>query len=993
MKILGLDIGTNSIGWAVIERDDEKLDDVAGTGKILGAGARVFTAPVEDKTEAPKNQERRAKRGARKILARRKMRREHLTNILVSTEMLPSDKDEREKLLNTINPYKARAEGLDGKISLYELGRALFHMNKRRGFKSNRNADRKEKDKDKSKVLDAIKDLQGRIDHNARTLGEYLYKQNNSLLRKQYTHRNMYETEFEKLWATQAAFHPELTQELKIKINKAIFFQRPLKSQKGLVGFCELERKIWRKPDGGLIDKGPRRAAKSHPLAQRIRMLQDVTNLKVNAQSLKKDQLKTIIEAIDGKQKLTWAQVKKSAGIHKETKLNLEETGKKHIPGDYTSFNIAKALGAKWQALDVTQRESLYTDLTTIENEAALIKRLTEGWGFSKDESEALAKVELEDGYAAHSLKAIKKLLPHMEAGLTYPEAKIAAGYGGVSGASEGFNVLPEPPQVRNPVVQKALYETRKVVNAIIRKFGKPDIIRVELARDAKQPKKVKDERHKQMRDREAENETIDAELKNEFGVAKPTREDRDKYRLWLECNRTSPYSGKAIGKQELFTADVQVEHILPWQKSLDNSYMNKTLCFQKENLEKGDNTPFQAWSHDEQKWGEIEKRIESLPLAKRRRFYMTEIPDGFLDSQLTDTRYITKEVCAYLKSTGVRVDTNKGLFTAWLRGEWGLYDILPKRNYDLKAGKDRSDHRHHALDAIVIALTGPWQVHMFSRATSRGDGRLRYSNFPVPWKGFRDDAQAAIDAIIVSHRATRKIRGALHEETSYGATSEKGVFVRRKTIETMTYAEVKRIRDERIRDLILKRIEEHGGDCKAALKTEFVIGKHSVKKARLLYSINNAFPILDKKGKEYRFLEYGKNHHIEIIKPKSSGKWEGWEEGDIVTMMEAARRARPRKGEEKRPIINTICGPDNELVMSLSINEMLRMNVDGDVRIYRVQKLSKGYYVFREHCSAGTEDETKPAMLRIQSMGALMSYKPEKVTVSPIGEVFPAHD
>jgi CRISPR-associated endonuclease Csn1 len=693
-RILGLDIGTNSIGWAVIEHTTATPSELAGTGKIIGSGARVFTAPVEDKTEAPKNQKRREKRGARRIISRRRLRRNDLQDILISAGLLPSDKEERAKLWNAINPYLVRSKGLEEKLTLHEFGRALFHLNKRRGFKSNRKADRKEKDKDKGKVLGAIKELTENIARSgARTLGEYLYKKGEAVrIRDQYTHRDMYEGEFNKLWIAQSSFHPELTGELNIKTHKAIFFQRPLKSQKHLIGFCELERKIWKMPDGRHIDKGPKRAAKSHPVAQRFRTLQDITNLKINGRPLSAEQTKAIMTAINGKEKLSWDKVKKAAGLYKETKLNLEETGKKHIPGDYTYHRMSKELGKTWDGLNDIQRENLYTDIETIENEAALLKRLTGAWGFSPDEADKLAKVELEDGYAAHSLKAIKKLIPHMEAGLTYPSAKITAGYGGASGASEGANFLPEPPQVRNPVVQKALYETRKVVDAIIREFGKPDIIRVELARDAKLPKKVRDDIRKKNHDRRDENEGINEDLKKEFGLANPTREDRDKYRLWVECNRTSPYSGKAISEKQLFSPDVQVEHILPWKRSLDNSYMNRTLCFQKENLEKGDRTPFEAWSHLEQKWGEIEARIEKLPLAKRRRFYMTEIPEGFLDSQLTDTRYITKEVCGYLEALGVKVQTNKGLFTSWLRYEWGLAsDILPRRKTDEKSGKGRA--------------------------------------------------------------------------------------------------------------------------------------------------------------------------------------------------------------------------------------------------------------------------------------------------------------
>lgn len=996
-RILGLDIGTNSIGWAVIEHNTTTPSELAGTGKIIASGARVFTAPVEDKTEAPKNQKRREKRGARRIISRRRLRRDDLQDILISAGFLPSDKKERDKLWNDINPYLVRAKGLDEKLTLHEFGRALFHLNKRRGFKSNRKADRKEKDKDKGKVLGAIKELSENIAQSgARTLGEYLYKKGEAVrIRDQYTHRDMYEDEFNRLWIAQSAFHPELTGELNVKIHKAIFFQRPLKSQKNLVGFCELEKKIWMLPDGRHIDKGPKRAAKSHPLAQRFRTLQDITNLKINGRPLSIEQTKAIMAAINGKEKLTWVQVKKAAGLHKETKLNLEETGKKHIPGDYTYHRMSKALSKTWDGLNDIKREKLYTDIETIENEGSLLKRLTDGypgaiparaWGFSAEESDKLAKVELEDGYAAHSLKAIKKLIPHMEAGLTYPSAKIAAGYGGVSGASEGVNFLPEPPQVRNPVVQKALYETRKVVDAIIREFGKPDIIRVELARDAKLPKKVKDDIRKKNHDRRDENEGINEDLKKEFGLATPTREDRDKYRLWVECNRTSPYSGKAISEKQLFSPDVQVEHILPWKRSLDNSYMNKTLCFQNENLEKGDRTPFEAWSHIEQKWGEIETRISHMPLAKRRRFYMTEIPEGFLDSQLTDTRYITKEVCGYLEALGVKVQTNKGLFTSWLRYEWGLAsDILPRRKTDEKSGKDRSDHRHHAIDAIVIALTGPWMVHVMSRATST-NGRIRIPNFPAPWQGFREEVKEAISNIIVSHRATRKIRGALHEETSYGKTSLPGVFARRKAIASLSASEVENIRDARIRQMVEDRISEYGGEIDKALKSDFFIGKTPVKKVRISVKMREetVFPINDETGQPYRYVTFGNNHHIEIIKNLKTGKYDGV----VVTAMEAARRARIGK----EAIIQRDHGPDYEFVMSLSINEMVRIPHNGVNKHYRVKKVTKGKITLQEHCVAN--DEIKDNLVGdSRSANELMKMGMQKITITPIGEVFPAND
>ncbi len=226
---LGLDLGAKSIGWALIDYDDDQQPR-----KLIACGSRIFQEPIEAKTGAPKNQARRAARAARKLVARRKQRRTKLLNLLVRHGLLPADETARHALLldnQANNPYELRKRGVEEKLDLHAFGRALYHLAHRRGFQSNRKA----ASDDEGKVKSAIAAL--RADMRGRTLGAYLAEQPTQ--RRRYTDRAMYAEEFEALWEAQHAHHPEtLTRPLKVEIHQAIFFQRPLRAQKYVVGNC-----------------------------------------------------------------------------------------------------------------------------------------------------------------------------------------------------------------------------------------------------------------------------------------------------------------------------------------------------------------------------------------------------------------------------------------------------------------------------------------------------------------------------------------------------------------------------------------------------------------------------------------------------------------------------------------------------------------------------------------------------------------------------------
>lgn len=1006
--IFGLDLGTNSVGWAVIRNiSGIQLGEPDAKAELLGAGSRIFTPPVEEKTETPKNQERRKKRGMRRLISRRKMRRETLKSALTKNYLLPPS-EEFERLLCKENPYQLRAEGLDKPLTPFQFGRLLFHICQRRGFKSNRKGS-DDKDKEATKYKREMAELESDYKKSgARTLGEYLATQPKK--RGKRTTRAMYEHEFDELWKAQSPHIPSLTDELKTRIHRIIFFQRPLKSQKGVVGLCQFERYTIVDEKGVTRFKGKKRLARSHPLAQWFIALQDINNLAIIGGPfngpLNIDQRKKLMAAVKDNDKptLTWAAAKKVLGpSYKKVLFNLEEGGKKkHIPGLITEhLIIEKALGNKWKKMEQSEMDSLYIALATVEDQF-LLRRLTDGLGFSKDEAEALVKIELLDGYINLSLKAVNKLIPHMEQGMNYYDAQVAAGYVSTEAVKEQ-DFLSEPPEARNPVVQKALFEMRKVVNALIRKYGKPDIIRVELARDLKLSRDRKAELNKEQDKRQKENEAIDGRLRTEFGLAKPTRDDRDKFRLWEECGNICPYTGTSISADMLFRhGAVDVDHIIPWSRSLDNTYKNKTVCIASANSDKGNQTPWEKYSGDSQRWGEIEKRIADFPRDKKNKFYMQDIPseitEGFAESALTDTRYISKSAALYLKTLGVKVQASKGGLTAILRNKWELTgtwklddngnrvladSILPAKEFDEKAKKDRSDHRHHALDAVVIALTSPSLVKFLSTISAR-DGKIRARTFPAPWETFREDVKKTMDQIIVSHRVSRKIRGALHDDTSYGPTEEAGRFVYRKKISELSMSEIENIRNPVITKMILDRLQRNGGDL-ASLKEPFLLPNKNgapvpVRKVRFLKTMKpeTLFAIKDSSGEPYRYLKYGSNHHVEIIKNKGTGKIEG----RVVTMMEAARRARI----SKQSIIQRDHGPEWEFLMSLSIGEMLRLTIAGKEEYYRIQLMDvNGIITVRKHLSASAD---RTDCFNSTANALISKYKAVKVTISPIGEV-----
>ena len=981
---IGLDVGTNSIGWSVIKEKN------GAPTEFVDCGSRIFIRSVEDKSPTPKNRKRRESRLQRRQIQRRSRRKNRLRNYLILKGFLPKalkNNPAPEEELNRLgNPYIIRAKALDEELTPYEFGRAILHLGTRRGFLSNRKTSfgdlgddinaseilEKEdqsaetKDKEEGKLKEDIKELRKSITEvGARTLGEYLAglsrKRNRGSLHDRHTDRKMYREEFLEIWKKQSNCNPKLyDEETRKELEKIIFFQRPLKLKPDRVGRCSLEPNLNRTRQGRLQ-------------FQRFRYWQDINNLSYDDTEtgeieiqLSEKQRKELAEALEKTKELTWAKLRTLLKLHKKTSFNLQkvEGKKKGLKGNRTACDIRKVIGEKWDFFNELEQELLVEDIISYKSKKGLKKRLAKKWNFSEEEATRLAVVELEEGHASLSLKAIKNILPHLQKGKKYSytldargevEGAIqAAGYKIEASKSDNLDTLSSPPWIPNPIVQKALHEIRHVVNAIIRKYGKPSAIRIEMARDLEMNTK----KYKQFLKTQSANTKANESAKEQYDIIRKKNphlnlrenisyQDRLKYRLWEESGRKCAYSGEIIGMTKLFTHETEVDHILPYKRTLDNSYTNKVICLSKENKEKGNRTPWEAFANTS-KWDIILEISKDFPTPKRKRILTKDLDeiDDFISNQLNDTRYISREAGKYLKSLGCDISFTKGGVTSWLRHQWGLNNLLGKSQE-----KNRDDHRHHAIDATVIALTNRslYQKILHLASKSEDDSVSPEHGIEVPTQipELRNDLSERLNNLIVSHSTNRKLTGAFHEETAYGikkrANGEFGVVVR-KMLTDMTDRDKENIVCPIIKEAVELYVWERGGKIKEAmnrLQEEPLLHPKTgdkIRRARVWVSETLNWDSYWKhitpwdKDKILRILPYGNNHHVEIIKNRRNGKYEA----KFVTMMEAAKRAKILK----QPIIQIDHGEDREYITYLRINDTVSIGENGRRNLYRIQML-----------------------------------------------------
>ncbi len=928
--ILGLDVGPNSIGWAVV--DCKKVNKgIYGYEPVSlrALNSRIFLDMLEAKTKVPKNQKRREARGARNRRAYYKKRRKELVEILVAQGLLPNDyRKNPEEILNEIDlrygerkigkdwaktwtvaekahcsPYAMRNFALEEKLQPYEFGRLLLHLQRRRGYFSNRgakyidlikslsletleddeNAMSAEEKKETGPVLTAISELSKKL--NGRTLGQFIWQesQNEKIPPQRITlfrfpqsrqhrgetvterlqfraRREMYEEEFDAILKKQGVFH-KLSEKTVKEIRDKIFHQRPLQLQKSTVGDCN-------------IYPHKKRSALMRLEYQEFRTLCVINNIKIDGTSLNAEQRQQLLDLADNPDKLnksgrvSWKDVAKHLGVEARD-VNYNEGD--DLVGNRTARAIIHSIGIeKWQDLgEKKQQAELVEDLLTIHDKKALYDRLVNHWEFAPYQSGSnpeqaeqgalgLAMNEqLEMGYGKHSLKAVNELLPHLRNGLGYSEAVKAIGKSEsitktIKATEENYLLsVADVPNIANPVVQKALYEMRRVVNALIKRYGKPAIIRMEMAREMKSSKKHRSEIASQQKENRKRNEEAEREIlkwsqnpnvsleETRTGRLRVSISDRTKYKMWDEQDEKCPYCQRHIGFDELFSGAAEIEHILPYTGFRQN-YMNTVVSCRTCNQIKAKRTPYEAWGHDADRWQRIEKFAKDKYKAKNlrrkqhnilKKEHKPESEDDFVERQLNDTRYIATASKKMLEKYGVPIGVNNGAATSKLRRQLGLNNVLPRDPgsgvytetgekidtrtgevllYDAKkAGKSREDHRHHAVDAFVVAMTNHRmlkamvEVHKQeqdnkdpSRQKTKEDWiKEKRLVLPDSWQdddNLHDVLKKKLNTTVVSHMTKRKVWGALHEETRYG----KSHFELRLNIEGMKPSILKKVKE-----------------------------------------------------------------------------------------------------------------------------------------------------------------------------------------------------
>ena len=1040
-KILGIDTGTNSLGWAIVEKQADEYH-------LLDKGVNIFQegVKIEKGIESSKAAERTAHKAARVRNYRIKLRKIRLLRILSDAHLCPplskaelsawrlnkeypknelfmqwqSTDDESEK-----TPYASRHKCLHDCLDFssvtdrYILGRAFYHMIQRRGFLSNR---KDQSADDTGKVKESISNLtQEMHDAGYEYLGDYFYSLYNKgeKIRNHYTARNEhYLAEFKAICEKQD-LDKNLGSEVVRQIEKAIFYQRPLKSQKGQVGKC-------------VYEKNKTRCPSSHPMYEEFRMLSFINNIKIQTPNddvlrpLSSEERALIMPLFFRKSKKLFdfediakkLAPKKQYGFYKKssdaempylfnypmdtsvsgcpvTAALKDIFGENWIDALCETYTLAEGKSRLNVVNDIWHVLFFYTDDTKLAEFAKNRLQLND------EEARKFCKISLPGDYASLSLKAICKILPYLRRGLIYSHAVFLGNLCEVmpqyewdieemrnaaiehiihemnqidSKDARTFEVCikeylkeqyhvseeklkklyhpsmmevyprvqrtnnhgvyqlgsPRIDSVRNPMAMRSMFRLRKLVNRLLEE-GKIDSdteIHIEFARELNDANKrnaialfTKDN---QKKNDEARKKIINL-FKAETGKnIEPTDVDVLKYVLWEEQGHICLYTGKQIGISDFIGANPKfdIEHTIPRSVGGDSTKMNLTLCDSRFNRDvKKTKLPTELPNHEEimARINDWREKYESLDGQIRRqkklskgattkdqkdaiirkrhllelqrdywrgkylRFTMESVPEGFSRRQGTDISVISKYARLYLKSLFKHVYTVKGIATSDFRKIWGIQKAYSK--------KERVNHVHHCIDAIVIACIGLDEYNKLGAYYHDEENHEWYgmskANFKKPWPTFVEDIEKVQDEILVYHytpdnmpkQGRRRImvdgkkvlskgdaaRGSLHNDTYYGAIESDGVvkYVKRINLASMKENDVKNIVDDTVRGIIETAINEKG--FKEAMSSTIWMNEEKqipIKKVRC-YTPSVTKPLNIRQQRDVSSREYKQQYHV----------------------------------------------------------------------------------------------------------------------------------
>lgn len=974
MKILGLDLGVASIGWAVIEIDDEDRPI-----NILGIGSRVINLRQNEDSDFSKGKgesvcsSRTFMRTARKCLDRYQLRRANLISLGVKYGLI--DKGHVFPPLNPLEIWELRAKSAtDGKkVTLSQLMRVLLHINQKRGYK---HAKSDSVDSKTTEYVDRINERYADIKSKNKTVGQYFAEKMRESetvtesgckfysyrIREKVLPRQAYMDEFDSIMRVQHYFYPEILDSKTIaEFRNAIFYQRPLKSCKHLVSFCEFEKKLFKNKSGKLVQSGPRVAPMSSPLSQAERIYEAINNIRLVNQAFRKKELKFTVPSLferetsripmDAKkcryeyvfddeererifdfmfthEKMSESDLLKILGLKKSDGFKSDRSLGKGIQGNPTYCKIKNAISdmpdfyrllefrlkiedsnnCDKETGEVLQTVSsdfsdqplfkLWHTLYSISEREELAKVLNEKFGINDPETvfKLFAIDFVASGYANKSTKFMRKLIPLLQQGYGYSEACAKLGINHSNSLTKEQNdarelkdridLLPKN-SLRQPTVEKILNQMINLVNSIKAKYGEIQEVRVELARELKQSKEERLNATRDIAKREKENELLKKKIAD-FGVFSSRRRIQ-KMRMLEETGNRCIYCGTPVTPSLFIEGHgYEVEHIIPRSKVFDDSFSNKVCSCRECNKSKGNMTGFDFMeARSEQDLSDYVARVEALYKEKKisrikRNNLLTREKDinaGFIERDLRLSQYISRKARLLLMEGFRNVYASSGAVTDFFRHAWGYDMILHNLNFlkykkadlteeveyshngqihrelRIKGWSKRKDHRHHSIDALVVALTRQGYVQRLSTLNAENpdfdkkkEAKYNLDKWAARQPHFSTSMVAdAVEEVSVSFKAGKKLavpgkryvvrggkricvqkkilvpRGALHKDTIYGIIkSDKILKNLTKALENPDL-----IVDSKVKEVLLKRFSESGmeiSSLKRSLKKNPII-------------------------------------------------------------------------------------------------------------------------------------------------------------------------
>jgi len=807
-RILGLDIGIASIGWALVDYDKDNLTN----NKIIKSGVRIFTIAENPKTGESLALPRRLARGARRTIKRKRKRLINIKNLFVKyLNISTNDIFLENNIYNDTNlkdVWQLRDKALKRKLTNNELARVLTHIAKRRGYKSNRKV-QEQGDSEGKKVLNAI-DENKKLLSSYLTIGQAIYqstKQTKIRRNKKddYNHsisRDMLTDEIKIIFEKQIEFGNNLSDEFKNKYMELFLNQIDFASVDNMVGTCTLE------------GKSEKRASKRAYSSEEFVTISKLINTKLidengNERSFTKDELTKVLDLCKQSEQPTYLKIRNAINLNHNTTFKIL---------DYLQVDTKKNTGEfinpekeKFKSAFIgfhTLRKRVEKSLSKIHwhnlsNDKELLNEIAKIFSYHKNDvtiREELIKLEFKslninekdilindlisninfDKFLYLSIKAIEKLLVYMRDAKRYDEAVILCGYKKEqSNKNRLLRALnkDEMNTLTNPVVKRAISQVRKVVNAIIRKYGQFDKVHIELTRDIK---KSHSDRNKILKSQN-EYRDIKKDIFNKFiedYARKPSGNELLKFRLLQEQDYKCIYSMQHIEPKKLLeTGYVEIDHILPFSKSLEDGMFNKVLCLTKYNQDKKDRTPYEYFTQENKDWHKFEIFIKSLHLKKAK--YTRLLKKNFDENSqkefrlrnINDTAYMSRYIKSFIEDNleltskdKQKVSCINGTLTNMLRHNWGI------------GNKSRDNHLHHAVDAIIIAFATNSEVNRLSKLSSKlaefaykkSEEKAKLLQFKAPINNIRDEVQKSIDDIFVSFAPRKGVSGEAHEQTIY---------------------------------------------------------------------------------------------------------------------------------------------------------------------------------------------------------------------------------